>query len=413
MTGWGAELWFLWRDRTAVFWLILTAFVSSAGTVAGWVEVQSQRTTLEGLVRADEAEREVVTNAQKDWGSAAYYTFHLTHDAPSSFAFAALGQRDVVPWKHRIRMLALEGQIYEADAENPTFASVGRFDFAFVASMLLPLFVIFLLHALRSSERAAGRFELLMATAARPGRPWLARATLRMGALTICLLTPLIAVGLAEGSELSRLSLASLAVLAHAAFWWFVSEVVGRNTVSSAMALTVLIGVWFGLAVVVPAFIKTTVERVVSVPEGGAILMAQRETVNDAWDLPKAATMTPFVERHPQWRAYAEVKKPFEWKWYYAFQQVGDQSVEALSEQYRSGRRRRDELTGWLSLASPPAWLERTLQSLAETDVEATLRYEASVRAFHAELRRFYYPRLFRPQPFDPSALRSRPTYRF
>jgi ABC-2 type transport system permease protein len=37
--------------------------------------------------------------------------------------------------------------------------------------------------------------------------------------------------------------------------------------------------------------------------------MTQREAVNDAWDLPKAATMDAFVERHPQWAAYMPSSK--------------------------------------------------------------------------------------------------------
>lgn len=39
-----------------------------------------------------------------------------------------MGQRDVQPWKHRIRLLALESQIYERDVGNPSIALVGRFD---------------------------------------------------------------------------------------------------------------------------------------------------------------------------------------------------------------------------------------------------------------------------------------------
>lgn len=50
--------------------------------------------------------------------------------------------------------------------------------------------------------------------------------------------------------------------------------------------------------------------------------------VNDAWDLPKEATMTPFLERHPQWHNTSKVGQDFEWKGYYAFQQIGDQIVD-------------------------------------------------------------------------------------
>ena len=411
MTSLRAELWFLWRDRSAVFWLAIALLVTFLAVFSGVHEVRTQRATIQRLVAADATDRQTVTQTKEDWGSAAYYTFHLTYDAPSSLAFAALGQRDVAPWKHRIRMLALEGQIYETDADNPTFALSGRFDFAFVASMLVPLFVIFLLHALRSGERAAGRYGLLVATAAHDGRPWSTRAVVRIAALCLCILGPLGVGGLWEGTGATALGAAGLAVLLHIGFWWLVVEIVGRRTWSSAVGVTALIGLWLALTALVPATIKAAVDRAVPIPQGAQILLTQREAVNDAWDLPKAATMAPFVERHPEWRDHADVERPFEWKWYFAFQQVGDQTVETLSQAFRTGRLSRDRLVGWLSLLAPPVWLERTLQSLAETDVEAALAYERSVRDFHAELRAFYYPRLFEKRPFDPSAARARPEF--
>ena len=45
-----------------------------------------------------------------------------------------------------IKMLVLEGQIYESDAQNAELAQAGKIDFAFVISILAPLIVILLLH---------------------------------------------------------------------------------------------------------------------------------------------------------------------------------------------------------------------------------------------------------------------------
>lgn len=139
--------------------------------------------------------------------------------------------------------------------------------------------------------------------------------------------------------------------------------------------------------------------------------MTQREAVNDAWDLPKTTTMTAFAERHPQWAAYTAVERPFEWKWYCAFQQVGDQKAQALSQAYTAGRMTRDRLAGWLAITAPPVLLERSLQSLARTDLRASLAYEARVRAFHASLREFYYPKLFRHERFEPAAIEALPHF--
>jgi len=55
--------------------------------------------------------------------------------------------------------------------------------------------------------------------------------------------------------------------------------------------------------------------------------------------------------------------------------------------------------------------LERSLQMLAGTDLRASLAYEARVRAFHASLREFYYPKLFLDEPFERAALDSMPQF--
>ena len=406
------ELRFLVKDRAALLWLGIALLVASLSVFLGLREVAAQQAALSELIDIDHADREVVSGLQQDWGSAAYYTFHLTYDPPSDFAFAALGQRDTSPWKHTIRALALEGQIYETDADNPDFALIGRFDFAFAAGMLAPLLLILLLHDLRSRERAAGRYEHLSATAASPRSPWRARAVLRVGALTLCLLVPLVAGGLLAATDVSKLALASLVVAVHIAFWWGVCAVIDRFGWSSPVNLTALIGAWLTLAAIIPAVVKSSVEAAVPLPDGGEIMLVQREAVNDAWDLPKSATMEPFLERHPEWAEHAQIGQPFEWKWYYAFQQVGDQTAQPLSLAYREGRVRRDRLAGMLAWLSPPALVTRHLQRIAGTSMMDLLAYEQRVREFHGALRHYYYPRLFRDEAISDASLGERPDFR-
>lgn len=400
------------RDSAVRSWLIVAGLLSASAVGAGLLEVRSQRQQLERLRQADAEDRETVSQGQKDWGGLAYYSLHLTYSEPSSFAFAALGSRGTLPWKHRVRMLALEGQIYESDVGNPAFALVGRFDFAFVASTILPLLVILLLHALRTEEREAGRFELLESMSSHPQSLWLIRAAVRLGALAVCLLTPLWLGALWERSSTALVAGASGAVVVHLLFWGVVCDGVGRRSRTSAVSLTILVGLWLALAVIAPALLRAGVEATTPLPEGGEILMAQRESVNGAWDLPKEATMSAFVATHPEWSDHTSIDRPFEWKWYYAFQQVGDQAASSLSTRRREGRRARDVRLGRLSWLSPSLSVERTLQRLAGTDLDAAMAYERSVREFHAALRRFYYPLLFEGQAFDPSRVRERPAFR-
>jgi ABC-2 type transport system permease protein len=402
---------FLVRDRSVWAWWLVVLCLSVLALAAGLSEVREQKATIGRLVEADRADRRNVLAAQKDWGGAAYYSFHLTFDPPSDFAFAALGWRDEAAWKHRVRMLALEGQIHERDAGHPVLALIGRFDFAFVAAFVLPLVLIVLLHDLRASERVAGRHDLLVATAGKSTRLWHLRAGLRAGGVFVGAAVPLLLAGSVGGTAKPTVLLACALLLVYVLFWTVVCAAVAAWQQTGEVILATLVALWILLGVVVPAAGRMAIDRAVPVPSGADIIMTQREAVNDAWDLPKATTMTAFVERHPQWAAHTAVERPFEWKWYYAFQQVGDQKAQALSEAYTAGRLQRDRLAGWLSVIAPPVLLERSLQTLAGTDLRASLAYEARVRAFHASLREFYYPKLFRDERFEPAALEALPHF--
>ncbi|MEM1190542.1 MAG: DUF3526 domain-containing protein [Pseudomonadota bacterium] len=399
------------RDRALLFWLGLVLLLGGLAVVGGITEVAQQRGSIERLLAGDREDRLDALARHEDWGSAAYYSFHLTYDPPSHFAFAALGRRDREPWKHRIRMLALEGQIYEHDAGNPELALTGRFDFAFFAAFVIPLVLVVLMHDLRASDRAAGRYALLVTTSGRESSPWRSRAVLRALAVFVAAALPMIVGAAISGTSVLTVLLATFLLLAYVSFWAIICYLLSRSDRPAPVILAALLGVWVLLAVVLPGVGRLAVDRLVPAPSGADILLTQREAVNDAWDLPVEATMSEFVERHPQWAEHAEVGGGFQWKWYYAFQQVGDQKTEDLSNAYRAARIRRDRLAGLFALLTPPALLERSLQRLAATDLTASLAYEAQIRAFHARLRDFYYGQLFLDQPFDAAALSELPDY--
>jgi len=397
------EFRFMLRDRAAVVWILIAFALSLTAVVMGLNEVKAQHAELAELSRLDTADRALVLSEQSDWGSAGYYTFHLVSDPPSDLAFAALGQRDVSPWKHRVRMLALEGQIYDTDAANPDFALIGRFDFAFVATLLAPLLVILLLFDLKSGERTAGRFEIIEATGQKGwGRNvWRSRALLRVGSLTFALLIPLFIGGVLSGASIISLGVVGLAVALYLLFWTWLTLCVSSVERDGSTNLVWGLGLWLFLGAVMPAALTSTINAAVPLPDSGDIVLTQREAVNDAWDLPKDISMDAFYARHPEWKGVMDIGESFTWTWYFAFQQVGDQTVEPLSLAYREGRTRPDELAGWFSLVSPATALQRVLERAAETDMQAASVYEKNVRRYHADLRAFYYPRLFEERTFD------------
>lgn len=396
--------------------LFTTVFLLSCFAVwSGISETNTQLATIERLIKKDTIDREGVLAKQSDYGSAAYYSFHLTYSLPSDIAFAAIGQRDVYPWKHRIRMLAIEGQIYETDADNPELSFLGRFDFAFLVSVLLPLFVILLLHDIRSAEREAGRYDLLVTTAKKQQRLWLSRATALCTGLAIALLLPFVAGALYTQASLAAVGSIVLVVLSHITLWmaltltFTASKIAAKQ--SSAKIASMLLSVWLVVAVLVPVTSNIAIDEMVTSPKGGDILLTQREAVNDAWDLPYSATWDAFLSTHPQWKDDIEMGPTFEWKWYYAFQQVGDQKASELSNAYREATLQKDTLASRFAWLSPPMLTQRLMSSTAETDTRAAMQYERNIRNYHKALRQFYYPLFFNKNTFNLAKMSELPRF--
>jgi len=214
-----------------------------------------------------------------------------------------------------------------------------------------------------------------------------------------------------SGTALSTLLKVSLLSIIYLAFWTGLCLWIAGARHTGARNLTVLTGLWLLVCAVLPALVTEMTTRAISVPEGGDIILTQREAVNDAWDLPREDTYAPFFERHPDFSAFTQPTTGFEWKWYYAFQQVGDQTAEPLSQAYTDGRKKRNALARRMSLISPAGFVQAALEGWAETDGQAALDYETEIRAFHRDLRMYYYPRLFDGRAFDAGEVTTRPVF--
>lgn len=412
---WIREAKFLAKRRSLLALFSVIFLLSGFAVWSGLSESLEQTTTIERLLEKDKVDRESVLAHQPDYGSAAYYSYHLTYSKPSSLAFAAMGQRDVSPWKHRIGMLALEGQIYETDADNPELSFLGRFDFAFLVSVLLPLFVILLMHDLRAAEREAGRYDLLLTTAKNQNNLWLTRAAILCSALAVTIILPFALGAIISKAPLLETALMMLVVIGHIAFWavltfWFISRKAAAKQSATHLA-SMLLSIWLIVTVLIPVSSDLAIDELVDSPKGGDILMLQRETVNDAWDLPFSATWDKFLATHPKWKDHTQMDALFEWKWYYAFQQVGDQTASELSTAYRNATVEKDQLAGLMALVSPPMLTQRLMSSIAETDTQATLRYEQQIRDYHKKLRHFYYPLLFNKGEYNLKTMAELPQF--
>jgi ABC-2 type transport system permease protein len=397
--SWLAHEWrLLARSRLVLIALALLLALSTLPVASGMREVARQQQTISRL--AELQQQDLAVQARKytrggDAGSAAYYTFHSTWDAPSVTAFLALGLRDAAPYVLRVRALALQAQLHEGESFNPELALAGRFDFVFVLVYLAPLFLIALLYDLVSGERRSGRLGTLLAMPGAGRRLWLRRAGLRAALVFGCLVLPVLAAALGSGTPMTALATPVLAAAAYLAFWSWLALIVATRSASSAANATALMGCWAVLTLVLPTIANAALARAVPVHQGVELMLAQRQAVHGAWDLPPAATMEKFFRTHPEWKHTAPLPSGFHWKWYYAFQQLGDESVAAQVAVYREGLLARQRWTARLGWLLPGIGVQAALHRQADTDLQAQLAYQDRIANFHAQLRAYYYPYLF------------------
>ncbi len=397
------ELRLFWRQRLSRVAILLLAALTVAALAAGMAEVARQRAAIAAIPAAQAEDIGAVADyvvRTRDAGSAAYYSFHPTWDAPAPLAFAALGMRDVSPFILRVRALGLEAQIYDGDSFNPELALPGRFDFAFVLVFLAPLFVIALFHDLQSSEREAGRVRTLMALPRGGGALWRRRTLVRFALIWGALALPFVVAAAIEGVGIGAVVAVLALAAAYLLFWIGVAALVARLGWRSVTNAATLAAAWLLLVLIVPTLANVAIDRAVPISEGTEIALAQREAVNRAWDIPREATMRRFYARYPEWAGSAPLGTAFHYKWYLAFHQNGDEAVARRVADYRHGLEARDRAARALGWMLPPIGVQAALTRLANSDLRAQLAYQDRIRAFHARLRRFYYGYLFTDRPF-------------
>lgn len=399
------ELRFFLGLRSAVLAVVALFILSAIGVGCGLAEISRQQAVIERLPaqqQADVASIAAWVSRDKDAGSAAYYTPHLTWDPPSNLAFAAIGMRDTAPYTLRVRSLGLEAQLYEGDIANPEAMLPGRFDFAFVLIYLAPLFIILLFHDLSSGEREAGRLRALEASANSASTFWRARVAVRYVAIALALVLPFLFGAAVAGATLWKVAAVLLIALLYLAFWMALALLVARPVRGSLANAMSLAAAWLVLTLLAPAVGHAAINAAIPLRQGAELSLKQRDKVHGAWDIPKADTMNAFFKNHPEYAGTKPLGQlDFHYKWYLAFHQVGDESVADLARDYHDGILCRAAWSERLGFLAPGVAAQVAIHRLAETDPAAQIAYLDRIRAFHGQVRRFYYGYLFTDRPFD------------
>lgn len=377
------------------------------GIYAAWRGGRNIETAASSAVAAETAyqdQLEYLLSSYPPTTEAGEVLYYLAFPAPQpSLRLAALarGRTEVESASLRIRLLALEGQLYEHETVNPTLAAAGDLDLAFLLIGLLPLFIIALTHDLVSSEREGGTWNLvrLFARRRRLLAPKLAARAILVGAVVA---VPVAVAWWLAGFQLDGRAAWAVALVAlHTLFWFALCLGVASGRRSSTANAMILVGTWVALTLLAPAALSLANAILHPVPEALELTVRQRQGYHEAWDLSKAETMEVFYEDYPEWSDRTVPEDVFTWAWYYAMNHRGDQAARDASRAYRDVLREREEWARTWSLFVPPLAAQLALDRLAATDLGAQLAYQDAVRQHHERLKTYFYPIFFDAAPID------------
>lgn len=384
--------------RIGLAFLLLAGIAS---LLVGRQFIDRQRQTA-GEVRAIQRSEFVRTAAvhADDLGLLLYYLKFSLINETAPLSSLAIGQRDVNPSIQSVTIRALEAQKYDAELTNPTNLLLGNLDFGFVLIYLFPLLIIAFTYNLISEEKESGTWRIVAVQSrnlmGHIGQLFAVRGVAVVGVFGLVVLGAIPFLGIPlDGAFWAFLALSLLYLL----FWFSLCFWVVSRQKSSSHNAMLLVAIWLGLLVIAPAGVNNYIVARYPVPEALATTLKQRKGYHEKWDMDKTATVEKFYAHYPQFRTVATAPMTFDWRWYYAMQQLGDDESARESGELRAKVGQREATSRAIALFIPTLYTQLNLNELARSGLGNQLRFLDETTRFHERIRLYFYLKIFQNAP--------------
>ena len=123
--------------------------------------------------------------------------------------------------------------------------------------------------------------------------------------------------------------------------------------------------------------------------------ISQRDGYHVKWDTDKRETIEKFYQHYPQFSPFGYPIEGFNWLWYYAMQQMGDDDSNTEQMALDEKIRLREQSSALISSLIPNLHFQLALNQLAGTSMRQHMDYLKEAEAYHERLRLFFYPKVF------------------
>ncbi len=391
------------RSRAVLASLVLTLLLGAVSIAIGYQFLSQKKAAIDQVARYQESHIERNVSLHKDeLGLLMYYVQFAFINRPSHLAGLSIGQSDLNPNVQRITIKNLEGQRYDTDLVNPMNLQSGNLDLSFVLIYLFPLLIIVFTFNLLSEETETGTWRLVAVQTPSKLRYLLTKLSVRVlliySVLALLFMVAKIVLSIPFDTNFILFLLLSLV---YVAFWFGLCFFIINFKKSSGFNALSMLSIWLVLLILLPAGINAYVSNKYPVPEALSTMISQRDGYHTKWDNDKKETLQKFYDHYPQFEAFGYPTDDFNWTWYYAMQQMGDDDSAKDTRALRKKITERETTSKQLSAFLPNMHLQLAFNELAGTSLEQHLNFLDATGHFHEELRLFFYPRIFSAESGD------------
>ncbi|HWL07748.1 MAG TPA: ABC transporter permease subunit [Planctomicrobium sp.] len=313
-----------------------------------------------------------------------------TWKSPSSLEALSVGESDHWPSFYAIGKEWMGRTFSPPSLSNPFQAMIGALDLSTLLTVLLPLFVIVVLHDFVSGDREQGTLRLILSQNVSFRKLMLTRLLVRVSGIILTVLLVVVAGLILTGTDLSDehtlrlLGVFSLSLVAYTLFWssvaWLVNSL-GLTSVTNAVLMTMC---WVVLVIVLPLGVSRVVagrHPVIPLNTLAAKEIEIRALIRKAREQQQANT--------PQNEERQERRRRTEEEWVNSFIQdhwiPQRQAITAEITQVFQNYQSRSDALDACGIWSPAFAIKNTCDLLSGNSLSQSIEFSRKTGEFHAE----------------------------
>lgn len=385
------------RSKSVILALALFLVVGIISICIGKQFLRKQQTAINAVttLQGQQIERNV-HHAGDQFGLLMYYLRFAYINKPDAVAALAIGQQDVNSSIQYLTIRGLEAQRYDTDLFNPYNQLTGNLDLSFVILFLFPLLIIAFNFNVLSQETENGTWSLVRVQVSRPMRFILHKLSVRLivvlALLFFLLLMALFIIGLPVTVHFLAYTVTAILYIL---FWFAICFLIIALRLTGSVSALLLLSTWVLLCLLGPAMVNNYLTLRYPVNEAYDTFLKQRDGYHTKWDKDQDSTIHAFLEHYPQYRHYEWKSPKFNYLWFYAMQQMGDDEAAAMSKAMFEKLHQRQRAAGYAALFLPSMQAQLQFTDISGTGLQRHLQYLDSTAIFHEKKRLHFYPRIF------------------